>query len=177
MPRRQIGCKSRSSCRPAPGRSRRLPNPLGVANEHGARLLSRECHAGARSDDFGGAAYRAPHVEGHDQAAAQEEQAVQGNAVFAFLVNVSYKRRIFEVFLDAFLITLSYYAAFVLVTGSLEGSANWELFLKTWPLLVFIKLASFLVVGVYRGFWRYTSIYDLRALVGDFAAKERDAVV
>lgn len=90
-----------------------------------------------------------------------EDQAVQGNAMFAFLINISYKRRIFEVFLDAFLITLSYYVSFILLFGAFEKSGNWDLFLKTVPLLVIIKLASFLVVGVYRGLWRYTSIGDL----------------
>lgn len=90
----------------------------------------------------------------------QEELALQNNAVFGFLVNISYKRRIFEVFLDALLITLSYYAAYVLLFGSFEQSGNWELFLKSLPLLVVLKLAAFLVVGVYRGIWRYTSIGD-----------------
>ncbi len=90
----------------------------------------------------------------------QEELAAQNNAVFAFLVNVSYKRRVFEVFLDAFLITLSYYAAFVLVLGSFAGGLNQELFIKSLPILILLKLGSFLVVGVYRGLWRYTSIGD-----------------
>ncbi len=96
-----------------------------------------------------------------------EKRAVEGSAVFAFLVNVSHKRRIFEVFLDAFLITLAYYSAFALFLGSIdglrsfEGSTNWGLFLKTLPLLVLIKLGSFLAVGVYRGLWRYTSVGDL----------------
>src|SRR6188508_2214033 len=90
-----------------------------------------------------------------------EEQAVQENAVFAFLLNVSHKRRIFEVFLDAFLITLAYYSAFALLFASFESSTNWDLFLKTLPLLILIKLGSFLAVGVYRGLWRYTSIGDL----------------
>jgi UDP-GlcNAc:undecaprenyl-phosphate GlcNAc-1-phosphate transferase len=89
-----------------------------------------------------------------------EELALKNHAVFGFLINVSYKRRIFEVFLDAVLITLCYYAAYVLLFGELEGTANWNLFLKTVPLLVVIKLAAFLVVGVYRGIWRYTSIGD-----------------
>lgn len=91
----------------------------------------------------------------------QEEVAVQNNAAFAFLINVSYKRRIFEVFLDAFLITLSYYAAFVIVFGSFEHTANWDLFVRSLPILVLFKLASFLIVGVYRGLWRYTSIGDV----------------
>ena len=90
-----------------------------------------------------------------------DEQAAADNAVFAFLVNVSYKRRLFEVFLDAFLITLSYYSAWALLYRSFEESASWELFLGTLPLLIVIKLGVFLFVGIYRGLWRYTSIGDL----------------
>lgn len=90
----------------------------------------------------------------------EEEQAIKENAVFAFLVNVSHKRRIFEVFLDAMLITLAYYSAFALLFASFESSTNWDLFLKTLPLLILIKLGAFLAVGVYRGLWRYTSIGD-----------------
>lgn len=90
----------------------------------------------------------------------EEEQAVKENAAFAFLLNVSYKRRIFEVFLDAFLITLAYYSAFAMYR-MFEYERNWELFLKTLPLLVLIKLAAFLAVGVYRGLWRYASIGDV----------------
>lgn len=90
----------------------------------------------------------------------EEELALQNNAVFGFLVNISYKRRVFEVILDALLITLSYYGAYVLMFGSFEESGNLELFLKTLPLLVVLKLGAFLIVGVYRGIWRYTSIGD-----------------
>jgi UDP-GlcNAc:undecaprenyl-phosphate/decaprenyl-phosphate GlcNAc-1-phosphate transferase len=91
----------------------------------------------------------------------EEELARQNNAVFTFLINVSYKRRIFEVFLDAFLITFAYYAAYALQFGSFESTSNWELFIKTAPLLVILKLFAFLAVGVYRGIWRYTSVGDL----------------
>jgi UDP-GlcNAc:undecaprenyl-phosphate GlcNAc-1-phosphate transferase len=91
----------------------------------------------------------------------EENVALQNNAVFAFLVDVSYKRRIFEVFLDTFLITLSYYAAYVLLFGSFENSPNWDLFIKTLPLLIVLKIFAFLAVGVYRGLWRYTSIGDI----------------
>ncbi|MDM7924197.1 MAG: MraY family glycosyltransferase, partial [Pyrinomonadaceae bacterium] len=91
----------------------------------------------------------------------EEQLAVSNNAVFAFLVDVSYKRRVFEVFLDAMLITLSYYTAYVLLFGNFETSGNWELFIKTAPLLVVVKLFAFLAAGVYRGIWRYTSVGDL----------------
>ncbi|MEZ5423758.1 MAG: hypothetical protein R2682_11820 [Pyrinomonadaceae bacterium] len=81
-------------------------------------------------------------------------------AVFAFIINFSHKRRIFEILLDAVLITLSLYAAFALVLGSLDNSEAWDLFVKSLPLVIPIKLAAFLVAGVYRGLWRYTSIRD-----------------
>lgn len=90
----------------------------------------------------------------------EEELATMNNAVFAFLIDVSYKRRIFEVFLDVFLISFSYYAAYVLLYGPLENTSNWQLFIETAPLLVVLKLFAFLVAGVYRGIWRYTSIGD-----------------
>lgn len=92
--------------------------------------------------------------------AKDEAQAVNENAVFAFLVNISHKRRIFEVFLDALLITLAYYAAFVIVLGPIERSGAWDLFIKSVPILVLLKLGAFLATGVYRGLWRYTSVSD-----------------
>lgn len=90
----------------------------------------------------------------------EEQRAAEGNAVFAFLVNVSHKRRIFEVFLDAFLITLAYYSSFAM-QRMFEYESNWSLFLKTLPLLILIKLGAFLAVGVYRGLWRYMSVGDM----------------
>jgi UDP-GlcNAc:undecaprenyl-phosphate GlcNAc-1-phosphate transferase len=89
-----------------------------------------------------------------------EQRAAEENAVFAFLINISHKRRIFEVFLDAFLITLAYYTSFAMLR-MFEYESNWPLFLKTLPLLILVKLAALLIVGVYRGLWRYTSIGDL----------------
>ncbi len=94
-----------------------------------------------------------------------EDEVTANNAAFVFLLNITHKRRVFEVFLDAFLITLAYYSAFALLFGSFEDTANWGLFLKTLPLLILIKLGSFLVVGVYRGLWRYTSVGDLLTFI------------
>ena len=91
----------------------------------------------------------------------ETELATRNNAVFAFLVDVSYKRRIFEVFLDVFLITFAYYSAYALQFGSFERTSNWDLFIKTAPMLVVLKLFAFLAAGVYRGLWRYTSVSDL----------------
>ena len=90
----------------------------------------------------------------------QEELALQNKAAFGFLLNLSHKRRIFEVVLDAILIGLAYYAAYILILGAFENSENWSLFRKSLPILIVLKLFAFLVVGVYRGIWRYTSIRD-----------------
>jgi UDP-GlcNAc:undecaprenyl-phosphate GlcNAc-1-phosphate transferase len=59
------------------------------------------------------------------------------------------------------LIVLAYYGAYVLRFGSIEESGTWLIFLRTLPVLLFVKMAAFLVMGVYRGIWRYTSINDL----------------
>ena len=87
--------------------------------------------------------------------------AVGNNAVFGFLLNISHKRRVFEVFMDAVLITLAYYASYVLLFGPFESSGNWDLFVESLPLLVVIKLFAFLAAGFYRGLWRYTGVRDL----------------
>ncbi len=90
----------------------------------------------------------------------EEELASQNNAVFGFFYNISHKRRIFEVFLDVVLITICYYLSYVLIWGSIEETRNWSLFIKSLPILIVFELGAFLVVGVYRGLWRYTGIND-----------------
>lgn len=90
-----------------------------------------------------------------------EEMALQNKAAFGFLFNITHKRRVFEVLLDVLLITLSYYAAHVLMFGSLDNAEAWQLFVKTLPILIVLKLFAFLFAGVYRGLWKYTSINDL----------------
>ena len=91
----------------------------------------------------------------------QEELALQNKAAFGFLLNLSHKRRVFEVVLDAGLITLCYYSSYALIFGAFETGENWELFIKSLPILIGLKLFAFLAAGVYRGLWRYTSVRDL----------------
>ncbi|MEK6281527.1 MAG: hypothetical protein AABN95_14330 [Acidobacteriota bacterium] len=86
---------------------------------------------------------------------------LKDKSAFGFLIDLSYKRRIFEVLLDVILILLAYWCAYAIKFGALSGSAAWNLFLRTLPVLVFVKMAAFLMMGVYRGIWRYTSLDDL----------------
>jgi UDP-GlcNAc:undecaprenyl-phosphate GlcNAc-1-phosphate transferase len=96
-------------------------------------------------------------VKVYDQSEA--EMAMKEKPLYAFLVDLSYKRRIFEVLLDVVLIILSYWSAYAI--NFPPSSPAWNLFIRTLPVLVFIKMSVFLVMGVYRGLWRYTSIGDL----------------
>lgn len=90
---------------------------------------------------------------------SEAEQALKDKPLYAFLVDVSYKRRVFEVLLDVVLVILAYWSAYAI--NFAPGSPAWNLFIRTLPVLVFIKMSVFLVMGVYRGLWRYTGMSDL----------------
>lgn len=96
-------------------------------------------------------------VKVYDQSEAA--MALKEKPLYTFLVDVSYKRRIFEVLLDVVLIILSYWAAYAI--NFPPSSPAWDLFIRTLPVLMFVKMSVFLVMGVYRGLWRYTSMSDL----------------
>src|SRR5437762_6990750 len=102
----------------------------------------------------------------------EEEQVLvaRDNPLFSFLVDFSYKRRIFEVLLDVVLIVLAYWSAYAIKFEPFSNSPAWKLFLRTLPVLVVVRLAAFLLFGVYRGIWRYTGIDDLMAFAKAVAA-------
>src|SRR5215208_7114430 len=70
----------------------------------------------------------------------EEVKAARDKPLFAFLIDLSYKRRVFEVLLDLVLIVLAYYGAYVLRFGSIEESGTWLIFLRTLPVLLFVKM-------------------------------------
>lgn len=90
---------------------------------------------------------------------SEAELALKEKPLYTFLIDVSYKRRIFEVLLDVVLVILSYWAAYAI--NFPPASPAWNLFIRTLPVIVFMKMSVFLVMGVYRGLWRYTSMSDL----------------
>jgi UDP-GlcNAc:undecaprenyl-phosphate GlcNAc-1-phosphate transferase len=107
-------------------------------------------------------------VKGYDE--EEDVRAARDTPLFAFLVDFSYKRRIFEVLLDVILIVLAYWSAYAIEFEPFSNSPAWKLFLRTLPVLVVVRLAAFLLFGVYRGIWRYTSIDDLMAFAKAVAA-------
>lgn len=76
------------------------------------------------------------------------------------LVSLAYKRRIFEVLLDCVLISLAYYAAYVLRFDN-DFPSYRESFQRSLPIVIATQLASFFVAGVYRGVWRHFSSADM----------------
>ena len=107
-------------------------------------------------------------VKGYDEEA--DVRAAPQKPLFAFLVDLSYKRRIFEVLLDMILIVLSYWSAYAIKFEPFSANPAWKLFLRTLPVLVVVRLAMFLLFGVYRGIWRYTGMDDLVAFAKAVAA-------
>ena len=91
----------------------------------------------------------------------QEVQAAREKPLVSFLVDLSYKRRIFEVLLDVMLVILAYYFSYVLFVGSELSPQVWNIFFQTIPVLIFVKMSALLVTGVYRGIWRYISVDNL----------------
>ena len=90
-----------------------------------------------------------------------EIASARPGALFAFLVDISHKRRLFEIGLDVILIVLSYYFANALVFGPASDSNGWHTFLRTLPIALALKLAALLASGVYRGLWRYAGLADV----------------
>ncbi len=90
---------------------------------------------------------------------SEEVMALKEKPLYTFLVDVSYKRRIFEVLLDVVLIILSYWSSYAI--NFPPDSGAWNLFIRSLPVVVFVRMSVFLVMGVYRGLWRYTGMSDL----------------
>lgn len=82
----------------------------------------------------------------------------KGFASYAF--EIGYKRRLFEVILDVFLIAVSYYSSYVLrFEGNIGGNINF--FLKSLPILIALQIISNFALGVYKGIWEKAGLRDL----------------
>jgi UDP-GlcNAc:undecaprenyl-phosphate GlcNAc-1-phosphate transferase len=77
------------------------------------------------------------------------------------LIEITYKRRLFEVMLDLILIPLAYWCSYLLRFEGSAYSANFTVFLKSLPIVVACQLFSFFLFGVYRGIWQYVGMRDV----------------
>jgi UDP-GlcNAc:undecaprenyl-phosphate GlcNAc-1-phosphate transferase len=83
-----------------------------------------------------------------------------------WIVNLTYKRRMFELGFDLLLIGVSYYLAFWTHFGLDMTSQSMNLFLLSWPIALGVSYGLFYIFGVYRGVWRYIGINDLLRYTG-----------
>jgi UDP-GlcNAc:undecaprenyl-phosphate GlcNAc-1-phosphate transferase len=99
-----------------------------------------------------------------------DEREGSGRALLPTLADFTYKRRVFEVLCDMIVIVLAYYAAFLLRFDGELVRPYYGLFINSLPLVIVLQLGAFLILGLYDGLWRYTSMSDLstqlRAVAG-----------
>lgn len=97
----------------------------------------------------------------------EEDSILVKNGLGAFtpiLVEITYRRRLFEVLLDFVLISVAYYASYLL---RFEGPVyyligdNFKFFLNSLPILVACQIFCFYIFGIYRGIWQSTGLRDL----------------
>jgi UDP-GlcNAc:undecaprenyl-phosphate GlcNAc-1-phosphate transferase len=88
-----------------------------------------------------------------------------GLGVFTpILVQITYRRRLLEVLLDFVLVTTAYYVAYLL---RFEGpvyyliGGDFQVFMRSLPIVVACQISCFYIMGVYRGVWESTGLSDL----------------
>ena len=93
------------------------------------------------------------------------EKDGRGRALIPTLADFTYKRRIFEVLNDLAVCVLAYYAAFLLRFDGQLLMPYYQQALAALPVVMITQLGAFLVFGLYRGLWRYTSMSDVSTLL------------
>ncbi|MFC1823756.1 hypothetical protein ACFL9T_13680 [Thermodesulfobacteriota bacterium] len=97
----------------------------------------------------------------------REESILSDNGLGALtplFIQITYRRRLFEVFLDFVLVSVAYYTAYLL---RFEGPVyyligeNFSAFLISLPIVVACQIFCFFVLGIYRGIWESTGLSDL----------------
>jgi len=80
--------------------------------------------------------------------------------IIPILVDITFKKRIFEIIMDITLLIISSYSALLLRFESSIPQQFLKPFLETLPVLIIVKLSVLYFFGIYRGVWRYYSIND-----------------
>lgn len=85
--------------------------------------------------------------------------------LLTWVATFAYKRRIFEVLLDATLAMVALSAAFLLrFDGEIPADTGRDL-LRVFPVIIVAKVAVLLVVGAYDGVWQYIGVRDVLKFV------------
>jgi UDP-GlcNAc:undecaprenyl-phosphate GlcNAc-1-phosphate transferase len=90
----------------------------------------------------------------------------QSRTFTRIILELAYRRRVFEMVLDFFLIGIAYYLSFLVRYGLALDEAALQLYLQSLPLAFGAAYIVFFVFGVYRGVWRYIGVDDLLRYIG-----------
>lgn len=91
-----------------------------------------------------------------------EEESIlsRKQGITPVLVEITYRRRLLEVLLDLVLVSLAYYTAYLLrFEGNLQ--LNFDMFLKSLPVIIAAQIVSSYFFGVYKGVWESTDVNNL----------------
>jgi UDP-GlcNAc:undecaprenyl-phosphate GlcNAc-1-phosphate transferase len=93
----------------------------------------------------------------------EEDKTVieRSRTLTTFWIDFTYRRRIFEVLLDVWLVSFGYWLSYFLRFEGKAYGANFPLFLESLPIVLACLVFSYFTFRVYRGVWRYTSVADL----------------
>ena len=92
---------------------------------------------------------------------------INGNekGAISIIVNVTYKRRIFEILLDLVIIFISIYGAYILRFEGDAFKANIVMLFKSLPIILGIQIVSFYMAGIYKGVWKYTGTHEVWTII------------
>ena len=91
--------------------------------------------------------------------------AAPESGVTPIVVEFMHKRRVAEVLLDSALVSLCYYVAYRLrFEDPHDFARNFEMFQRSFPIVVAAQMIAFFAVGVYRGVWRHFGLIDSLAI-------------
>ncbi len=78
---------------------------------------------------------------------------------------LKYKRVIFEVLCDFFLICIAYFSSYIIRYEGIIDNYNFGLIAKSLPILIVVNLLAFSVTGVYGNIWRYIGLNEILNIV------------
>ncbi len=91
----------------------------------------------------------------------KEFSVLRGRKFTPVLIELTYKRQMMMVVLDFGLVSFSYYLAYRLRFDGSDFNYYFQVFLKSLPVIIAVKMVIFYVTGIYKGFWQYISTRDV----------------
>jgi UDP-GlcNAc:undecaprenyl-phosphate GlcNAc-1-phosphate transferase len=85
----------------------------------------------------------------------------RSRALTTIWIDFTFKKRIFEVLLDVWLVSFGYWLSYFLRFEGPLYADNFQYFLESLPIVLSSVIFTYFIFGIYRGVWRYTSVPDL----------------